>query len=235
MAKLTVKLTEVEIKHYAEEFDMFEATVCNISKGTLTAQYKEVKEWITVYVDSKGERCGAWDYAVKLYKLYKAQGGKRIIESVESEIQAEGWTAFNPQAEEQKATEEFVNSIINYELTDAEDFASEYGLGVTPAMELEAEEKEAEKKATRKISLRNLTEKQQDALKGLLYWTWELAVLKTYGNGSDLEALRQAKANIIYNKQVCNDFGVPTVYQSMVLNRTNAGTDYTNLSEVIGL
>lgn len=98
--KLKVKLSVEEVAHYAEEFDMLEATVRNISKPTLTTQYNEIKATL------------AWskDYALKLYKLYKAQGGKRVIPALEEVVVAEGWMPFDPnaQADAGEAGEEVV-------------------------------------------------------------------------------------------------------------------------------
>lgn len=84
---------------------------------------------------------------------------------------------------------------------------------------------------TSNISLRNLSDKQQNALKALLYWRWELAMYKELPQ--DEEYHKQILDNIQYNKEQCDKAEVPTVYKRLVLDNTNTQTDFTRLSDVI--
>lgn len=81
------------------------------------------------------------------------------------------------------------------------------------------------------ISLRNLSDKQQQALKGLLYWRWELAMYKYLP--AEKEYYNQILSNIQYNKEQCDKAEVPPIYKKLVLDNTTSQTDCTRLSDVI--
>ena len=82
-----------------------------------------------------------------------------------------------------------------------------------------------------KLSLKRLTDRQKEELKGLMYWCWEKAMDKVYA--CDIAYQAKCDKNIEYNEKMCQRAGVEQVYIDMVKCNTDHTTDYSNLYDVI--